>query len=124
MKKTLYLMLVNTLTLLLLSCTKDDGAGRGTTSYTFTLYDDYEVEIDVILFEYNEINERINNNTIDSAKKGVPYTYTARDNAVKVKVHLSFLGANRWVQQVYYLVEGENIDIGITDNTIIGNIEP
>ncbi len=94
------------------------------TEYTFIYDSDVEVEIDVYLFEYNEISERIYNYTINNPEKDVPYTYTAQDNAVKVKVYLSYLGFNRWVQQVYYLVEGENFDIVLTDNTIVGNFEP
>ena len=31
---------------------------------------------------------------------------------------------SRWVQQVYYLDKGNNIDIIITGNTLVGNYEP
>jgi hypothetical protein len=129
MKKALFLALVTALTLLPSSCTKYDAPDiqppppppAGTTSYTFTIYDS---DFKVYLYEYNEIGEMIHSNIIDNAEKDVPYTYAAQDNAVKIKVRLNYLTAYWWVQQVYYLDEGENIDIAIIGSTLVGDYEP
>jgi len=123
MKKTLFLALVTAFTLLPLSCTKYDAPDiqPGTTSYTFTIYDS---DFKVYLYEYNEIGEMIHSNIINNAEKEVPYSYAAQDSAVKVKVRLNYLTANWWVQQVYYLDEGENIDIAIIGSTLVGDYEP
>ena len=62
---------------------------------------------------------------------GTSETYTANSMTVKVKIYLKMYTANysvttsyNWVQQVYYLEEGKNIDITIDENTTIGTKEP
>lgn len=46
----------------------------------------------------------------------------------KVKVYVKMEGGSqttiRWVQQVYYLQKGKNIDITVNGETIIGTKEP
>lgn len=128
MKKTLFLALVTVLTLLPLSCTKYDAPytqpptppPAGTTAFTFTIYMSGDK---IFLIEYNNINDPIHTTTIDNAEQNVPYSYAAQDNTVKIKVYICGDSYN-WVQQVYYLEDGENIDIAISGNTIVGNHEP
>jgi hypothetical protein len=72
----------------------------------------------------NEIGDRIHTTIIDNAEADVPYSYEAKDNTIKIKVYLKQGNWSRWVQQVYYLDKGNNIDIIITGNTLVGNYEP
>lgn len=93
----------------------------GTTAYTFSIYaSGYKV----YLSEHNAIDDPIYTTIIDNAEANVPYSYEAKENTVKIKVYLRDGDWNKWVQQVYYLDEGNNIDIIITGNTIVGNFEP
>ena len=130
MKKTLFLTLVSAFALLSLSsCSKFDAAysqppippPAGTTAYTFSIYTSgYKV----YLSEYYIIGDRIHNTILFNAEKNVPYSYAAKSRARKVKVQLTRFDSQEWVQQVYYLEEGENIDIEITPTTLVGKIEP
>ena len=129
MKKTIFLTLVSTLALLMSSCNKHDAPGTqpltqppaGTTSYTFSIYIS---GVTIYLSEHNEIGDRIHTTIIDNAEADVPYSYEAKDNTIKIKVYLKQGNWSRWVQQVYYLDKGNNIDIIITGNTLVGNYEP
>ena len=130
MKKTLFLALFSALALLSLSsCTKYDAAytqpptppPAGTTAYTFSMYTSgYKV----YLSEHNIIGDRIHNTIIFNAEKNVAYSYAANNRAKKIKVQLIRDNSQDWVQQVYYLEEGENIDIEITPITLVGPNEP
>ena len=75
----------------------------------------------VFIYECNDKNEKINvaSSYISS---GQTKEFTAVENAVKVKLYIDEL--NRWVQQVFYLKEGGNIEIIITGKTIVGRQEP
>ncbi len=129
MKKTLFLALVTALTLLPLSCTKYDAPytqpptppPAGTSAYTFTIF---RSGYKVYLSEHNIIGDRIHTTIIDNAEKNVAYSYAAQSRTRKIKVQLIKADSHDWVQQVYYLDEGENIDIVITANTLVGSNEP
>jgi len=124
MKKTLFLALVTALTLLPLSCTKYDAydaPAAGTTAYTFTIFTSgYKV----YLSEHNFIDDRIYTTIINKAEKDVAYSYAAQNRTKKIKVQLIKGDSHDWVQQVYYLNEGENIDIEISPNTLVGPNQP
>lgn len=115
----------------LTSCTKE-------TTYTFTnnmdmseLYQ-YLTDYNVILSEYDASGSRVANNSIDAPRQGETYEFEANSRAEKVKVYINAkyqVGSstenwNRWVQQVYYLEEGKNINIVVTGETIVGTSEP
>ena len=132
MKKTLFLAQVTALTLLPLSCTKYDAydapftqpptpPAAGTTAYTFTIFTSgYKV----YLSEHNFIDDRIYTTIINKAEKDVAYSYAAQNRTKKIKVQLIKGDSHDWVQQVYYLNEGENIDIEISPNTLVGPNQP
>ena len=121
MKKTLFLTLVSALALLISSsCSKQDRPVKETT-YTFSIFTS---GLEVYLSEHNIVGDRIHTTIIDNAEANVPYSFIAKDNTVKIKVYLKHTHWNKWVQQIYYLNEGKNIDIIITGDTIIGNYEP
>lgn len=89
------------------------------------------VKWDVTVYEYNEAGEKVANNSISKAVFGSNQTFTANSRAVKVKVYIKMYGENTtvapqylWVQQVYYLEEGECIELSIDDHTKVGNKEP
>ena len=86
---------------------------------------------DITAFEYNEEGEKVANNSISPALYGQSKTFTANSRSVKVKIHVKIYAENssvtpryRWVQQVFYLEEGRNIDILLEDTTTVGNSEP
>lgn len=101
------------------------------TTYTFMYYD-MEVpegfEIDITLFEYNDNEEKIAQNTIENIKDGFSRQFVANKNAQKVKVYLTTrynsYSVYRWVQQVYYLETGEDTKIEVTGTIRVGTSEP
>ena len=86
------------------------------------------ISTDIWLFEYNDKDESVGNNTVDDVQDNYTEVFKANEQAVKVKVQIRMSGgttsSNRWVQQVYYLTKGGNTDIKIDGETIIGTKEP
>ena len=117
MKKLFGLMLLCAMMVFSLSsCSKEEGV----STYTFkfnapTLWGDASV----ILFECDNIGDKINSNSI-KCKKGYSKTFTAREGAERIKVYID----GKWVQQVFILNNGSNTNIEITGNTLIGKEEP
>ena len=109
--------------LLFVGCKKD-------TTYTFV--DNFGAssasEYSVILCEYDASGSKVMTNKLDWPTVGQRYVYTANEHSEKVKVKFQYkYGSNRyndWVQQVYYLEEGKNIDIITDGHTIVGSQEP
>lgn len=108
------------------SCSDDEEVVDNTT---YTLI--YEmgsssslIETNLTLFEYNEENEVIGQNTISDINNGYTEQFTASSNAQKVKVYIIMNDSHRWVQQVYYLEPGSDIKIHITGETMVGISEP
>lgn len=126
MKKVL-LMLALLPIFLFTSCSDDDDPAS--TSYTFNWeLEDYSmITTNVILFEYSADGEKVANNTIE-CHQGLSKVFTANEKTEKVKVYVKMEGGSqttiRWVQQVYYLQKGKNIDITVNGETIIGTKEP
>lgn len=129
--KRLLMLVFASAALLFASCTKE-------TTYTFTNNMDmsdlqqYITDYAVYLSEYDATGSCVANNTIDSPSQGVAYEFTANSRAEKVKVYIKVKlqygtttsNWNRWVQQVYYLEEGKNVDIVVNGETIVGTSEP
>lgn len=126
MKKVL-LMLALLPIFFLTSCSDDDDPAS--TSYTFNweLEDYPSITTTVMLFEYNTEGEKVANNSIE-CHQGLSKVFNANEKTEKVKVYVKMEGGSqasiRWVQQVYYLQKGKNIDITVNGETIIGVKEP
>ena len=109
--------------LLFASCKKD-------TTYTFT--DNYGgsgfSEYSILLCEYDNAGSKVFTNKLDDPTTGQAYVYTANEHAEKIKVKVQAkVGTssfNRWIQQVFYLEEGKNINITLDGGTIVGTNEP
>ena len=117
------------------SCNKEEPEKKATT-YTVKMNmpsatSDAVVKYDITAFEYNEEGEKVANNAMSSALNGQSKTFTANSRSVKVKIHVKMYAESssvtpryRWVQQVFYLEEGKNIDILLEDDTTVGTSEP
>ena len=130
MEKMKYLSLMLLCAAMCLSftaCSDDDDEILKDTTYTL-IYDvdssSSLVEINVTLFEYNEKDEVVGQNTVSDITKGYTEQFKASSNAQKVKVYVRMSSLRRWVQQVYYLESGSNIGIYITNETMLGTSEP
>ena len=107
------------------SCSKE-------TTYSFTDNTDYSgisvTDRHIYLKEYDINGSCVANNSLDSPTKGQSYIFTANDRSELVKVYLTLkIQSNslyRWVQQVYYLEKGKNIEISIDGQTLVGPSEP
>lgn len=127
MKRTLKFMTMIVMVLsFVTSCSKDE---KDPSMYTFT--NTYMTLDQAYLFEYNSSGDKINTQTIDEVVKDRKYTFTATDDAVKVKVYIkytnyfsSYPSQSKWIQQVFMLKPGSTIDIKLEGSTIIGNKEP
>ena len=120
---------------LAVSCEKTDPVKPDTT-YTVTMAMPTttaasSVQYDLTAYEFNEDGEKVANNSIDRAVSGQAKTFTANPRAVKVKLYIKMYsdaaGVSAqylWVQQVFYLEEGKNIEIKVEDHTKVGKTEP
>ena len=107
------------------SCSKE-------TTYTFTDNTDYSginlIERYIRLMEYDVNGSCVANNSLESPIRGKAYVFTANNRTELIKVYLSLKtqssSLNRWVQQVYYVEKGKNIDISIDGHTLVGPSEP
>lgn len=110
------------------SCSGDEDSSATTYALKNEMTNIDGVTIDIACFEYNSIGESIGMNTVTNIRHGNNRTYIANDNAVKVKVYEIIRGKYKtsyvWIQQVYYLKKNRNINITISDDTIVGPIEP
>jgi len=134
MKKILPILVILIATTLMFSCQKVDT--EKSTTYTIkmnmpTATADANVKYALTVFEYNEDGEKVANNSIDPALYGSSKTFTANSRSVKLKVHVKMYAPSsaispvyRWVQQVFYLEDGKNIDILLEDTTTVGNSVP
>ncbi len=87
-----------------------------------------EITTDVLIMEFSSDNEIVKNNAISNIQYGNEYSYTADEMTEKCKIHLTWSyqswSTTRWVKQVFYLNKGENTEIIVNDNTIVGTTEP
>lgn len=119
------------LPLVLTSCGGDDEPDYTTYTVNYTIDDVSNVLVDLTIFEYNETGESVATNSLSKVKNGTKQTFTASSRTTKVKIYIKMYSSNsssaavyRWVQNVFYLENGKNTDIILTNNTIIGNYEP
>jgi len=120
---------------MMFSCEKAEPTKPDTT-YTVTMSmssvtSSSAVHYDLTAYEYNDAGEKIANNSISMAVKGSTKTFTASSRAIKVKLYIKMYSDNSsvtpqylWVQQVFYLEEGKNIEIKVEDHTKVGKTEP
>lgn len=101
------------------------------TTYTFIyLASDVPegIVLSITLFEYNDKDERIGQQSVKNVYNGFSDVFVANKNAQKVKVYLKTEYQDKsiynWVQQVFYLESGSNTNIEITGETQIGKQEP
>ena len=125
MKKILFLLAI-ALPLVFASCSKDDEPSLTTYTFNYELEDHSLITTEVILFEYSSEGEKVANTSID-CHNGLSKKITANDKSEKVKVYVKMQGgsttSNKWVQQVFYLKKGNNTDITVNGETIIGTKE-
>ena len=135
MKRILISMLFVLALALVFSCEKAEPAMPDTT-YTITMAmstvtSSSTVHYDLTAYEYNEAGEKVANNALNMALNGSTKTFTANSRAVKVKLYIKMYSDNSavtpqylWVQQVFYLEEGKNIELKVEDHTKVGKTEP
>lgn len=119
----------------MMSCEKVEPAKPDTT-YTVTMAmssvtSTSTVHYDLTTYEYNDAGEKVANNALNMAVNGSTKTFTANSRAVKVKLYIKMYSDNSaapvqyyWVQQVFYLEEGKNIEIRVEDRSKVGKSEP
>lgn len=120
---------------LVISCEKAEPATPDTT-YTITMAmstvtSSSAVHYDLTAYEYNDAGEKVANNALNMAVNGSTKTFSANSRAVKVKLYIKMYSDNSavsaqyfWIQQVFYLEEGKNIEIKVEDHTKVGKTEP
>ena len=135
MKRFVSLLLSLSVILLMASCEKVEPSKPATT-YTITMAmssvtSSSTVHYDLTAYEYNEAGEKVANNALNMAVNGSTKTFTANSRAVKVKLYIKMYSDNSaisaqylWVQQVFYLEEGKNIELKVEDHTKVGKTEP
>lgn len=134
MKRVLTIAIPLIVAAILVSCNKEEPVKPTTYTVTMAMTDvtaSSSIHYDFTVFEYNEAGERVANNTVDRAITGTSTTFNATPMAVKVKLYIKMYTDNTaissqylWIQQVFYLVQGGNIEIKLADETIVGRSEP
>ncbi len=127
-----FMLLCATLALSVSSCSKDDGDDSVLTSTYTVSYSSINppdgVEIDITVFEYNDKDETIHQSHMNNVRLGSTRKFTAKGNSQKLKVYIETSSESQstffWVQQIYYLEPGGNINIDITDDIRVGKVEP
>ena len=113
---------------LLPSCGNKMDAPESTYTFKYEANDGTD-QWDFTLFEFNDAGESIFQYNIPNIKKGFYKQYVASPDATKIKImilisnNLLFSGSY-WVQTVYYLKSGQNIDIVFTGSTVFAKPEP
>jgi uncharacterized lipoprotein YajG len=124
MRKSIIFLLV--LCAFLTSCSKEEQRSTYTVKSSLQSYSSFTT--DVTAFEYNSAGEKIANHSLLDAYNGHSEQFTASELAVKIKIYIlmssSSTSVGMWVQQVYYLTSGGNINININGQTIAGPSEP
>ncbi len=125
------ILLPLTMMTLAASCEKESPAEHTTYTVTMampTVTSSASVHCDLTAYEYNDAGEKVANNFLYKAVYGSSKTFTANPRAVKVKLHVKMYSDNSseylWVQQVFYLEQGRNIEIKLEDDSRVGRKEP
>ena len=147
MKSKLIYFLVAFATLVFTSC---DSSGLDTptkekeTTYTIsyamdtrTLFEEYisqgaTFKESIVVYEYNDKNERVNIQDMENIKYGTKKTFTAHSLAEKIavciEIEMSYKGETadytRWVAQVIYLEKGANINFTFDGETRVSSYCP
>ena len=130
MKKILVLLIsIIAIAFTFSSCSKEDDPSTYTLKWNVS--PSSSVQFDVMLFEYTDIGEKIGQHSINQIQYGSQHKFTASSRAVKVKVYLKMYIPSSssvspkylWVQQVYYLNNGNTV-IPIDGETVTGSSEP
>ncbi len=134
MKKILFIISAIIAVSLSFSCKKDEPVKQ--TTYTVTMAmpsvtSTSTVHYDLTAYEYNEAGEKVANNAIEMATNGSSKKFTASSRSVKVKLYIKMYSDYTtvspqylWVQQVFYLEQGGNIEIKVEEQTKVGKSEP
>jgi len=125
-----YLSLILISLLFLFSCTKvEEEYIPSTYTFKYSVNDYAGLSIDITLFEFNNLGEKIGTNSINNCKNGTMKTFTANKMAEKVKIFYilrtgTVSSTGKWVQQVFYLNKSDKATIEMTNNSIVGSNEP
>ena len=95
------------------------------STYSLTLDMDFYGTVKVMVFECNDMSEKLHANTVEKVQEGEKYSFTASSDMIsKIKIYYSnesFLGdSHKWVQQVFILNREDNTNIVINGDTIVG----
>lgn len=125
-------------TVLFAGCEKENGNDMPVTP-SETTYDVHvhdinvpeTVSIECLVIEYSSLNEPLETYRFGVSSYGsIRRHYIATSNSVKVKVAFnvrsltSSNSAVTWVQKVFYLNKGGNIQVEVTGTSPTGNTEP
>lgn len=117
----LILLCITVFSICLSSCSKEEDEEA---TYTLKWQSYASFVDDVYIFEYSESGDKIASNEVGKPSTSQSYKFTANKRAVKVKVYYEFDGTPMWIQQVFYLEKGKNIDIVVNGETMVGRKEP
>ena len=133
MKRFIAILFSLSMILLIASCKKEE---QPQTTYTViinvsTLTDATAVLCDFTAYEYDENEEMTAFNDILRAVNGTKETFIAHSNSAKVKMFFKMyadidnsISVSYWINQVYNLEKGKNIEIIIEDHSPFSINEP
>ena len=132
MKRFIVILFSLSMILLIASCKKEEPETSYTVISTMTaITDSTEVQWDLTAYEYDENEEMTAFNDILRAVNGTKETFIAHSNSAKVKMFFKMyadidnsISLSYWINQVYNLEKGKNIEIIIEDHSPYSINEP
>ena len=132
MKRFIVILFSLSMILLIASFKKEEPETSYTVISTMTaITDSTEVQWDLTAYEYDENEEMTAFNDILRAVNGTKETFIAHSNSAKVKMFFKMyadidksISLSYWINQVYNLEKGKNIEIIIEDHSPYSINEP
>ena len=132
MKRFIVILFSLSMILLIASCKMEEPETTYTVISTMTaITDSTEVQWDLTAYEYDENEEMTAFNDILRAVNGTKETFIAHSNSAKVKMFFKMyadidnsISLSYWINQVYNLEKGKNIEIIIEDHSPYSINEP
>ena len=126
-RKVFYFSMLLFATMVFIGCSTDYTDKETTYTFIYNAKDVSGVTVSALIYEYDKSGEIVGQQSLKCAN-GLTRVFTADSMAKKVKVKVTLKAGTKsgsyWLEEVFYLKNGKNIDIKILDSTTLVEEEP